>query len=81
MIKVVHGVVHGNSIALEENLGLAEGQVVELTVRPVAPPPIGQPGAGLLRTEGALADDPHWDAIMEQIYRERRTETRRELTE
>jgi hypothetical protein len=24
-------------------------------------------GEGLLRTEGALADDPYWDAIMEAI--------------
>ena len=50
MSKVVHGVVHGNSIALDEDLGLAEGQLVELTVRPVVPPMIAQPGAGLLRT-------------------------------
>jgi hypothetical protein len=71
VIKVVHGIVHGNSIALEENLWLAEGQVVELTVCPVGSPTIGQTGAGLLRTEGDLADDPHCDAIMEQIYRER----------
>jgi hypothetical protein len=29
-------------------------------------------GEGLLRTEGALADDPHWDKIMEEIYQERK---------
>jgi hypothetical protein len=81
MTKVVQGVVHGNTIALEEDLGLAEGQLVELTVRALAPPGTRQAGEGLLRTEGALADDPHWDGIMEEIYRERKRETRRELPE
>jgi hypothetical protein len=35
-----------------------------------------QPGDGFRRAEGALADDPHWDAIMEEIYLERKTDTR-----
>ena len=72
MTRVVHGVVRGKTIALEEDLGLAEGQVVELTIRRIEPPSSRQPGEGILRTEGALADDPHWDAIMEEIYQERK---------
>ena len=72
MTKVIHGVVHGKTIALEEDLGLADGQVVQLTVRAVAPPTSRQPGEGFLRSEGVLADDPYWDDIMEEIYRERR---------
>jgi hypothetical protein len=72
MTRVIHGVVHGKTIALEEDLGLAEGQVVELTIRPVEPPTGRQPGEGFLRTESALADDPYWDDIMAEIYRERR---------
>jgi hypothetical protein len=35
----------------------------------------------MLRTEGALADDPYWDAIMEEIYRERKKDTRKEILE
>lgn len=31
-------------------------------------------GVGLLRTEGALKDDPHWDQIMEEIQQERKKE-------
>ena len=81
MTRIIHGVVRGRTIALEEDLGLAEGQTVELTVRTVVPPTGRQPGEGFLRTEGALADDPHWDSIMAEIYRERKRETRKELSE
>ena len=78
MSRTIHGVVRGKSIAVEEDLGLAEGQVVELTIRAVPPPSMAgrQPGEGFLRTEGALADDTEWDGIMEEIYRARKHERR-----
>jgi hypothetical protein len=78
MTKIIHGVVHGKTIALEEDLGLAEGQAVELTIRTVEPPTSRQPGEGFLRTEGALADDPEWDGIMAEIYEERKRDSRKE---
>ncbi len=78
MTKVLHGVVHAKNIALEEDLGLAEGQVVELTIRTVVPPTNRQPGEGFLRTEGALADDTEWDGILEEIYQARKRERRPE---
>ncbi len=81
MTRFFHEVVHGKTTALEEDLGLAEGQTVELTVRTVVPPTGRQPGEGLLRTEGALADDPHWDAIMTEIYQERKRDTRKDISE
>jgi hypothetical protein len=34
------------------------------------------PGEGFLRTEGALADDPEWDSIMEEIHQARKVERR-----
>jgi hypothetical protein len=77
MTKIVHGNVRGKTIELAEDLGLADGQEVEVTVRTVLA--TQAPGEGLRRTEGALADDPHWDAIMEEIYRERKTDTRPEV--
>jgi hypothetical protein len=79
MTRVLQGTVHGRTIALEDDLGLAEGQVVELTIRTIVPPTGRQPGEGFLRTEGALADDPHWDAIMEEVYQERKNESRKEF--
>ena len=72
MTRTVHGKIHGKSIELDEDPGLAEGQVVELTIHTVTPPTGRRPGEGFLRTEGAPADDPYWDGIMEEIYRERR---------
>ena len=79
MTKIMHGVVHGRTIELTEDMGLAEGQEVELSIRNVLGDPAPKPGEGLLRTEGALADDLHWDAIMEEIYKERKIDPRREI--
>jgi hypothetical protein len=71
MTKTIHGKVHGRMIELDEDLGVAEGQEVEVQVRVISK--IARtPGEGFLRTEGALADDTEWDSIMEQIHRERK---------
>jgi hypothetical protein len=43
--------------------------------------PTGKPGDGLLRTEGALADDLEWDAIMDEIHRARKLERRPQVPE
>ena len=79
MSRIIHGIVHGKTIALEEDLGLAEGQAVELTVRSVVRPSRRQPGEGFLRTEGALADDTEWNAIMEEIYQARKQDRRPQI--
>jgi hypothetical protein len=81
MTRTLHGKIHGKTIELNEDLGLAEGQDVEITVRAVAPATARSPGDGFLRTEGALADDPYWDPIMDEIYRERKKDARREIPE
>lgn len=74
MTKSTYGKIHGRTIELSEDLGLAEGQSVEVQVKIL--PPIGKWGEGILRTAGALADDPQWDAVMDAIYRERKRERR-----
>jgi hypothetical protein len=61
----LHGVIRGKTIQLDEVAGFAEGVEVEVVIRPLRPN--RQPSDGLRRTEGALADDPHWDGIMEQV--------------
>lgn len=80
MTRTLQGTVHGRMIELKEDLGLAEGQEVEISLRTVA---ASRPrtGEGLLRSEGALADDPYWDAIMEEIHRERQQDSRKEISE
>jgi hypothetical protein len=79
MTKVIHGKVRGKTIELAEDLGLPEGQEVAVSVQTVPATPPRMPGEGLLRTEGALADDAHWDATMDEVYRERKNDTRREI--
>ena len=79
MIRTIHGVVHGKTIQLDEDLGVAEGQAVEVQVRVVTA--AASWGDGLRRCAGALADDPHWDAIMTEIYEDRKRDTRREVPE
>jgi hypothetical protein len=78
MTKTLHGKVHGRTIELDEDPGVAEGQEVEVQMK-VVPKPTLKTGEGLLRTEGALADDTEWDAIMEQVYRERKLERRPQI--
>ncbi len=79
MTKTIHGKVRGKTIELDEDLGVAEGQEVEITVRMVPAVETTRTGEGLLITEGALADDPYWDDIMAEVHQERKNDSRREL--
>jgi hypothetical protein len=76
MTQTLHGIVRGRTIQLNEDLDAAEGQEVEVTVRPVPPKWALRPGDGFLRSEGALADDSEWDLIMDEIYHARKVERR-----
>jgi hypothetical protein len=78
MTKTMRGKVHGKTIELDEDLGVAEGQEVEVQVR-VLSKTGRKPGEGFLRTEGALANDTEWDAIMEEIYQARKRERRPQI--
>jgi hypothetical protein len=89
MTKILHGKVHGKTIQLEEDLGVVDGQQVEVQVKLIhpkkrlpGPPPGWQPGRPSA-TAGLLADS--WtkedDRILEEIYRDRKRETRREIPE
>jgi len=89
MTKTIHGKVHGKTIELDEDLGVAEGQEVEIQVKILSarkklpgPPPGWQPDSA--RTvAGRLADS--WteedDRILEQIYQERKRDSGRESSE
>ena len=78
MTKTLHGKVHGKIIELDEDLGVAEGQEVEVQVKVILKS-TRKPGEGFLRTEGALADDEEWDAIMEEIHKARKVERRPQI--
>ena len=81
MTKTIQGKIHGRTIELDEDPGVPEGQRVELTLRTVSSIKPARTGEGFLLTEGALADDPYWDAIMEEVHQERKSDSRRELPE
>jgi hypothetical protein len=79
MIKTFHGKVHGKTIEVEEELGLTEGQEVEVQVKIVAP--TQRSGEGLRRSAGALANEltDEDDRILQGIYEDRKRDTRREM--
>ena len=51
MTRTIHGTIRGKIIELDEDLGVAEGQEVEVQVRIVQP--ARKWGEGILRTAGA----------------------------
>ncbi len=70
MIKTSLGFVEGNTIRLHGDIGVPPGQLVEVQIKVIED---AQPvGAGILRSAGALADQPQWGLIMEEIYQARR---------
>ncbi len=80
MTRSLLGVVRGRTVELAEDLGVADGQQVEITIKTVVSPVSW--GEGLRRCAGAFAAD--WtdedDRILEEIQRERKRETRKEIS-
>jgi hypothetical protein len=75
MVKTIQGTIRGRTIELTEDLGLQDGQAVQVQVTPVAS--AAEPwGEGLKRSAGCMADDPDFDAVMQEIYLERKRERR-----
>jgi hypothetical protein len=81
MTKTMHGVIHGRMIELDQDPGVAEGQQVEITIKSIPSQKVW--GEGLRRCAGALADE--WtdedDQILEEIHRQRKLDTRKEISE
>ena len=72
--KLTRGVIHGKTIELTEDLGLTEGQEVEVRVTSCARP---RPwGEGILRSAGGWADYPEMDAVIDQIQQDRKLDRR-----
>jgi hypothetical protein len=79
MSQVLQGIVHGKTIELAEEPGVADGEQVEVSVKVVSPK--GSWGEGLRRCAGALARE--WteedDRILEDIRQERKHDSRGEI--
>ncbi len=89
MTRTLRGRVHGKTIELDEDLGVVDGQEVEVQVtmerprkRPPGPPPGWQPGRPS-RTAGSLAHlcTEEDDRILEEIYQDRKRLDRRDSAE
>ncbi len=76
MPESIPGIIHGRTIELEADPGLADGQKVEITIRPSTGAEARS--ASLARTAGSLADDPEFDAAMAEVERNRRSARHRE---
>ncbi len=74
MARSIHGIIHGKTIELDQDPGLAAGQEIEVQVKVVQPQE--KWGEGILRSAGGWADYPEMDTIMVQIHRERQRERR-----
>ncbi len=74
MTKKLHGKVHGKTIELVEDPGVADGQEVELLIEVV--PSAQKWGDGIRRSAGGWVDYPEMDDILEKIYQERKLERR-----
>jgi hypothetical protein len=82
-VKPSRGVIHGKTIELVEDLGLTEGQEVDVVVRVRKQRPESEWGQGILNSAGAMA--PFWtaddDRILAEIEQDRRQPSTREIPE
>jgi hypothetical protein len=76
MSNLLHGVVHGRTIELNESPGVADGQEVEIVLRVM--PPDDAWGHGIQRSAGIAADMPGFDEVFAEIQRERKAAEFRE---
>jgi len=66
----LRGKIHGNTIELETDPGIPDGQTVEIDVRVTQQ--LKNWGDGIRRSAGIAADVPGVDEAFEQIARERK---------
>ena len=76
MPKSIEGVIHGKTIELTTDPGLANGQAVRVFVKPLPKPE--QALQAILRTAGSMSNDPDFEAAMAQVERDRRSAIHRE---
>lgn len=76
MTKTVYGKIHGKTIELDEEMGIADGEEVEVIVKPTKPRKVW--GEGIKRSAGIAADEPEFDEVFKQIAQDRKATTFRD---
>ena len=74
MDQTVTGTIHGRTIVLDAAPQVADGQAVEVLIRPMSVP--NNWGEGIVNSAGGWAAYPEMDAIMEKIHAQRKLERR-----
>ncbi|MEX2025891.1 MAG: hypothetical protein WEH44_01300 [Pirellulaceae bacterium] len=77
---VHRGVIHGRTIELDSDVDLPQGQVVEVTLQPVANSERLSPGEGIRQSAGGWDDDPEGLQEFLEWNRAQRKVSRREST-
>lgn len=70
MTHTTHGRIRGKMIEIDNDLGVPDGQEVEVVVRPMES--CMSWGDGIRRSAGAAADVDDFDEVYAQIERERK---------
>ncbi len=73
MTKTVCGKVFGKIIELDEDIGIADGEEVEVIVKPSERR--RSCGDGIRRSAGVAADEPDFDEAFDQVARDRKAAT------
>ena len=76
MPDAIEGVMHGRTIELTIDPGLADGQAVRVIVEPLRTP--NQTSEAIPRTAGSMANNPDFDAAMAHVESDRRSARYRE---
>lgn len=72
--QTIVGRIHGRSIVFDDDLGLDEGQLVEVSFHVVDILCGCAAGDGPKCSADDSVDDPLWGAIMEEVHRARKLE-------
>ncbi|MGC8639154.1 MAG: hypothetical protein ACP5XB_04670 [Isosphaeraceae bacterium] len=79
MVKQAQGVIHGKTIELDQDMGIADGERVDVQLRVSSP---ARPwGEGILRSAGIAAQVPGFDEAFEQIQQDRQLARMRDIEE
>jgi hypothetical protein len=70
MGRVIEGVVHGRTVELSEDPGVSDGERVQVVLSSGSAEEDWK--RAVMRTAGALADDPDWDRIMAEVHQARK---------